>query len=217
MASPQRRVERRRVDLVQNTGGTGTDEQTSWNTRRRNGFREEAILSAAFDVLLEVGYDRLTMEAVAARAGASKATLYRHWDSKGPLVVDALARSVPSCEVPDTGSLAGDLRALGSQVEGFLGQRSVTAVGAVVTAVMRDPWFAAELRSAFVAPRVDAARDVWRRAAMRGDLRDDLDLDLVEHALGGIVLSHVLLMGHDLTVGLVARAIDRVIVPSASR
>jgi AcrR family transcriptional regulator len=168
-------------------------------------------------VLLAVGYDRLTMDAVAAKAGASKATLYRHWDSKGRLVIDALTKSMASCEVPDTGSLAGDLRALVSQAGGLLDQQSMTVIGTVVTAMVNDQWFAAELRRAVIDPRVNAARSIWERAAMRGELRDDLDLDLVEYALGGIVLSHVLLMGHELSAGFVARAIDRVIVPSASR
>lgn len=159
----------------------------------------------------------MTMDAVAAKAGASKATLYRHWDSKGRLVIDAFAQSMVSCEVPDTGSLAGDLRALVSQAGGLLDQQSMTVIGTVLTALVNDQWFAAELRRAVIDPRVDAARGIWERAAMRGDLRDDLDLDLIEHALGGIVLSHVLLMGRDLTADFVARAIDQVIVPAASR
>lgn len=186
-------------------------------TRGREGSRRAEILSAALDVLLAVGYDRLTMDAVAAKAGASKATLYRHWDSKGRLVIDAFAQSMASCEVPDTGSLAGDLRALVSQAGGLLDQQSMTVIGTVVTAMVNDQWFATELRRAVIDPRVDAARGIWERAAMRGELRDDLDLDLIEHVLGGIVLSHVLLMGRDLSAGFVARAIDRVIVPAASR
>lgn len=187
------------------------------STHGRQGSRKDEILSAALGVLLSVGFDRLTMDAVAAKAGASKATLYRHWDSKGRLVIDALAHSMASCEVPDTGSLAGDLRALGSQSGGLLDQQSMTVIGTVVTAMANDGRLAAELRSAVIDPRVRAARGIWERAAMRGELREDLDLDVVEHALGGIVLSQVLLMGRDLSPGFVARAIDRVIVPAASR
>src|SRR3954454_10191207 len=77
---------------------------------RVEGDRERQILDAALEVLAEVGYDRLTMDAVAQRAKASKATLYRRWNSKAKLVVEALARmKTTSEEVPDSGDLRTDL------------------------------------------------------------------------------------------------------------
>src|SRR3954452_17491342 len=76
---------------------------------RIEGVREQEILDAALEVLADVGYDRLTMDAVAQRAKASKATLYRRWNSKATLVVDALARTKPLPEAPDTGDLRSDL------------------------------------------------------------------------------------------------------------
>src|SRR3954451_7532673 len=76
---------------------------------RVEGDRERQILDAALEVLAEVGYDRLTMDAVAHRAKASKATLYRRWNSKATLVVEALARTKGVPVVPDTGDLRGDL------------------------------------------------------------------------------------------------------------
>ena len=76
---------------------------------RVEGDREQEILDAALEVLGEVGYDRLTMDAVAQRAKASKATLYRRWNSKATLVVDGLARQKPLPPVPDTGDLRSDL------------------------------------------------------------------------------------------------------------
>src|SRR5512147_2749500 len=76
---------------------------------RVEGDREQEILDAALEVLGEVGYDRLTMDAVAQRAKASKATLYRRWSSKARLVVEALARTKGVPEIPDTGDLRTDL------------------------------------------------------------------------------------------------------------
>src|ERR1700750_3348213 len=75
------------------------------------GAREEEILDAAVEELLEVGYHRLTMDGVAQRARASKATLYRRWSSKQSIVVDAVVRAkrVSTASSPDTGSLRGDL------------------------------------------------------------------------------------------------------------
>ena len=76
---------------------------------RVEGLREQEILDAALVVLADVGYDRLTMDAVAHRAKASKATLYRRWSSKATLVVEALARTKGTPPVPDTGDLRSDL------------------------------------------------------------------------------------------------------------
>ncbi|WP_235737098.1 helix-turn-helix domain-containing protein [Nocardioides alcanivorans] len=70
---------------------------------RIEGDRQREILAAALDVLVEVGYDRLTMDAVARAARASKATLYRRWTNKPTLVIDALlaVKDVPRCPTPD--------------------------------------------------------------------------------------------------------------------
>ena len=190
---------------------------SSRKLRRVEGFRRDEILNAALDVLLAVGYDCLTMDSVAAKAQTSKATLYRHWGSKGQLVIEAVTQSRTSVSVPDTGSLAGDLTALFTHAAGLLDPRSIAILGAVATALANDQRFSAELRSAFIAPRVDATRRIWTRAAVRGDLRDGLDLDVIEQVLGGIVMSQVLLMGNDVSVSFVARAIDQVIVPAATR
>src|SRR5690349_8415936 len=80
---------------------------------RVEGEREDEILDATVDLLMEVGYDRLTMDAVAREARASKATLYRRWETKASLVVEALARgkTAPHVEEHDTGSLREDLLA----------------------------------------------------------------------------------------------------------
>ena len=79
---------------------------------RIEGDRELEILEATLEVLADVGYDRLTMDAVATRAKASKATLYRRWTNKVSLVIDALQHSKGPTEIPDTGSLREDLRGL---------------------------------------------------------------------------------------------------------
>src|SRR5438309_3632378 len=82
-------------------------------TPRRGPDRREAICDAVFELLGEVGYDRMTMDAVATRARASKATIYRTWPDKPGLVAEALInRFGPTPQAPNTGSLRGDLMAL---------------------------------------------------------------------------------------------------------
>ena len=105
------------------------------------------ILDAALEVLAEVGYDRLTMDAVAQRAKASKATLYRRWNSKATLVVDALATQKATPPVPDTGDLRTDLLTAFCGMGGLTDHDTTATFGAVMTALSTDPEFAAEFRT----------------------------------------------------------------------
>ncbi|HEU4429507.1 MAG TPA: helix-turn-helix domain-containing protein, partial [Myxococcota bacterium] len=92
------------------TGGQG-DAGTPAAGRPRSGEAHRAILDATLELLQEVGFSALTMEGVASRAGVGKATIYRRWTSKLPLVVEAFGQ-LPAFEDVDTGTLAGDLKAM---------------------------------------------------------------------------------------------------------
>jgi len=182
---------------------------------RVEGDREQEILDAALEVLAEVGYDRLTMDAVAQRAKASKATLYRRWNSKAKLVVEALARMKTTAEEPpDTGDLRGDLVAAFCGMGGLTDHDTTATFGAVVTAVTTDPEFAAEFREQVVGPKSQMSRTVFERARDRGELRADLDLDLIVPALSGIVLRRVFVLGEQPDAALIERAIDQIILPA---
>lgn len=184
---------------------------------RVEGDREAAILEATLEVLVDVGYDRLTMDAVAARAKASKATLYRRWSTKLRLVMDALHTIKEPPTQIDTGSLRGDLQQLFCGMGGFVDTRAVTLFGSVITAVARDEEFAQTYRREFIGPRIEVSKQVWQRALERGELRDGLDLSLLEPALAGIVLHRVFVMGDQPTEDLVTRVIDQIILPAAIR
>ena len=184
---------------------------------RVEGDREQEILHAALDVLAEVGYDRLTMDAVAAAARASKATLYRRWSSKPALVSDAVCSQKGQPAVPDTGSLRDDLIATYCGMGGLNDPRSLAVLAAIVTAMTRDPEFAELYRRDFIGPKVAAARTVFRRARERGEVAADIDIDLLAPALPGIVLHRVFLLGEEATPDLVGRVIDQIILPAATR
>jgi AcrR family transcriptional regulator len=181
---------------------------------RIEGDREQEILDAALEVLAEVGYDRLTMDAVAQRAKASKATLYRRWNSKAKLVVESLARMKTTPEVPDTGDLRTDLITAFCGMGGLTDHDTTSTFGAVVTAVSTDPEFAAEFRRQVVGPKSQVSRRVFERARDRGELRADVDLDLVAPALAGIVLHRVFVLGEEPDAALIERAIDQIILPA---
>ncbi len=182
---------------------------------RVEGDREQEILDAALEVLGEVGYDRLTMDAVAQRAKASKATLYRRWTSKATLVVESLARMKTTPQVlPDTGDLRTDMIEAFCGLGGLTDHDTTSTFGAVVTAVSTDPEFAVEFRKQVVGPKSEVSRAIFERARDRGELRPDIDLDIVVPALAGIVLHRVFVLGEQPDAALIERVIDQIILPA---
>ncbi|WP_028645482.1 TetR/AcrR family transcriptional regulator [Nocardioides sp. URHA0020] len=191
---------------------------TPTNERPRiEGEREQEILEATLQVLADVGYDRLTMDAVAAKAKASKATLYRRWTNKVSLVIEALQHTKSARDLPDTGSLRGDLQQVFCGVGGLVDPTAVAMFASVLTAITRDADFAAAFRRDVIAPKIAVSRQLWERARDRGELRDDIDVDLLEPALAGIVLHRVFVMGEIPGPDLITRVIDQIILPAATR
>lgn len=183
---------------------------------RVEGEREQEILDAAIDILAELGYDRLTMDAVAGRAKASKATLYRRWNGKAQLVIDALTSAKDPMTVPDTGDLREDLLGAFCGMGGLTDQRQIAIFGSVVTAISRDAEFAEAFRRGVVGPKKAISTEIFRRAQERGEIRDDLDLELISSALPGIVLHHTFLLGGPPTTELIAKVVDQLILPAVT-
>jgi AcrR family transcriptional regulator len=183
---------------------------------RVEGAREDEILDATLHLLLEVGYDRLTMDAVARRSRASKATLYRRWDGKPSLVVDAMVRAkqAPSVEEHDTGTLRGDLVSTYCGAHGMGPNAATGVLGSVITALASDPEFAALFREAFIAPKIQVSKDIYRRAIERGEIRPDIDVDIIAPALAGILLHRSFVLGLVPDESAVERVIDHVILPA---
>ena len=190
---------------------------TETGTRPRvEGERELEIFEATLQVLDEVGYDLLTMDAVASRAKASKATLYRRWRGKPELVVAAIMSHKGESVVPDTGSLRGDLLEAYCGGDGGLNDPLAKSVlSAVVTAMGRDPEFAEVYRRDFIGPKVASSRAIYERARERGEVHPDVDLTVLAPALAGIVLHRAFLLGETVTPELVGRVLDEVILPAA--
>lgn len=183
---------------------------------RIEGDREQEILEATLDVLAEVGYDRLTMDAVSSAAKASKATLYRRWNGKVSLVIDALLSQKQPSEVPDTGTLRGDLIATYCGLGGFGDKRSVSTFTSVLTAMVRDEEFAEAYRRDVLGPKVAASAEIYGRALERGELGEGVDLALLAPALAGIVLHRFFVLGEEPSEERIARIIDQIIIPAAT-
>jgi AcrR family transcriptional regulator len=182
---------------------------------RVEGEREDEILDATVELLIELGYDRLTMDAVAREAHASKATLYRRWETKASLVVEALARAKasPHPVEHDTGHLRSDLIATFCGNEGMSGN-ATQVMGAVLTALRSDPEFAAEFREKFIAPKIALSNAIYERAQARGEIRKDIDVEIIAPALAGILMHRAFVMGIPPDDATIERVVDNVILPA---
>ena len=151
-----------------------------------------------FDQLAETGYARMSMDAVARRAGVGKAAVYRRWPSKEAMLIDlvgaAIRRNLP--EVADAGSLVGDVRGLlGVIVAQTADPRTRRIALDVLVETTRTPELVTALRDVVAQPRRDAAAAVLDRAIDRGELPADLDRELGLDVLIGPLAMRVLFDG----------------------
>jgi AcrR family transcriptional regulator len=161
------------------------------NPTRRNQRSRQAILTATADLLGEVGYSKLTVEAIAARAGAGKQTIYRWWPDKGAVVLDAylaLVGADQDLDFPDSGDLEADLRlVLGSTVDSLADPVFERRYRALLTAIQDDPALAATLLDRLLKPWLAATAQRLRTAQRAGQLRSDVDLEVAAELLYGPV------------------------------
>ncbi|MEV6905238.1 TetR/AcrR family transcriptional regulator [Amycolatopsis sp. NPDC051372] len=166
--------------------------------RPRSQEARQAILAAAAELLLAHGLSAVSMDAVAERAGASKATIYRWWPTKEALALDALYTdwAAASPHARDTGTLRGDLLSLLRPWARLASSRPYARViAALLAEAQNDPVFAAEYRHRVVEPRRDQAAAIFRRAIDRGEIPGDIKVDVALDLLYG-ALYHRLLHGH---------------------
>jgi len=183
---------------------------------RVEGDRETEILDAAVRVLADVGYDRLTMDTVASEARASKATLYRRWQNKAALVVDAVSRAkgIPPADMPSTGTLRGDLLASWCGRGGWSSTLPMSVMGGLMTALHNDEELGTAFREIFLGPRQALARRVFEEALDRGEIADGVDLDLVMSLLPAVCVHQEFVLNATLDDAFVERVIDTVVLPA---
>jgi AcrR family transcriptional regulator len=160
-------------------------------------------IETTLDLIAERGLRALTTDAVARRAGISKATIYRRWPSKEALVVDAVSSLVSEVAIPDTGSLREDVRALlRESVVLYAGSRPAKLIPDLVAEMARSPAVAEAVRTGFLAQRRDALRRVVVRARERGEVRHGIDDDLCIDLLVSVIQYRFLISGGPLTTQL---------------
>ena len=187
--------------------------------RKRDHSRDHEILDAALDVLAETGYDGMTIDMVAARAKAGKATLYRRWASKPELVLDAVAcmksKDLDLDKLPDTGTLRGDLVAMVKSPTLKEGEHKLKVMAGIVSMIARDPGLAEAAREALVEPRAAANRVFFQRAIARGEISADVDIEQLCMIGPSMIAYSVLMLGKPVNREFVIGVIDGITLPAA--
>lgn len=177
--------------------------------RPRSAEAHRAILVATIALIRDVGYDAVTIEGVAARAGVGKATLYRRWDSKELLVAEALAQLASAIPNPDTGSLRGDVLAVMHSTSAMYRDPATGALlSGLLAAVARSEPIAVAFRGGFVATRRAALRQVLERWRARGALRADVDVEVLMDMITGPLFYRFLLRGETVSEHVLKAMLD---------
>jgi AcrR family transcriptional regulator len=187
--------------------------QSPATRHRLDPAREAAILDAIRDLLAEVGYDRMSIDEVARRARASKATIYRRWSGKPDMVAAALhGLMVDHPPVPDTGSLRGDLIAA---MTGFCRayERKQPIVLSLLAAIRSDPSLGRLLHEHVLSAGVTESAAVLDRAVARGELSAAADVTTLVEVGKALLWHRLLLSGEPLDQPWVAHVVDDVLRP----
>jgi AcrR family transcriptional regulator len=171
--------------------------------RPRDMKAQKAILRATRQMLGKVGYTRLTVEGVAAKSGAGKATIYRWWPTKGDLVLEAAGADIEIGVVPDTGDTREDLRiAIEQLITTFSKRLAGIVIFAAISNLDDDPAMAATFRDKYVYPWRKSAGEAIRRGIDRGDLPADTDAQFLLDVIVGTVLQRTVVIRAPKTEGL---------------
>ena len=176
----------------------------------RTDDRTGTIMRATLDLAREAGYAKLSIEAVAARAGVGKHTIYRRWPSKGLLFLDSLvSQNEPMLDYPDTGDVVADLRRQIHAVVDLLGGPPWGPLyRALVGEAQHDPAVAAGLNERFIRPQAERTIARLKVAREQGQISSDFDLDLAMAVLSGPLYFRFLINQEPMTHGYVDRILQ---------
>ncbi|MCB5181598.1 TetR/AcrR family transcriptional regulator [Streptomyces antimicrobicus] len=178
--------------------------------------RQAELHEAVLDLLREVGYEALTMDAVAARTKSSKATLYRQWGSKPELVARALRCTQPvSLREIDTGSLRGDFEVMVEGSDDDQMAKDTALIRGLAHAVHASPELHKALRDLLVDPEITGLQTMLQRAVDRGEVAPDCPaLDFVPHMLIGAFIALPLIEDRPVDRAFLRQFIDAVVFPA---
>ncbi len=199
--------------MIENDNGNGSQQAAG---RPRSEEAHQAILDATLDLLVEVGFSALTVEGVASRAGVGKATIYRRWASKLPLVVEAFGQ-LPGFEEVDTGNVAEDLKQM---LRGYIQVFNSTPLASALPSLAGERAHNPELSELFdpvSRQRRQPLRHALERGVARGELPADLDLELAADLVVGPIAVSLFFKGGKLSPRMVGPIVDQALGGLRSR
>lgn len=186
--------------------------------RKRDHTRDDDLLDATLEVLAEVGYGGMTIDMVAARAGAGKATIYRRWPSKEQLILDAVTRmkskQVDLERLPDTGALRSDLLALFKPEPVEEGERKLNVMAGLASMLSAHQGLAEAVNAAIVEPWAAAHRALMQRAVERGEISVDADIETACQVIPSMAAYRALIQRKPFEKEFLVSLIDGVLLPA---
>lgn len=186
--------------------------------RKRDPSRDGVILEAAVHVLAEAGYVGMTMDMVATRAGAGKATLYRRWPSKTDLVLDAVTRmkrgQAALDQLPDTGTIRGDLLVLFEPQSAEEAEHRLSVMAGLASMLAHDPVFTEIGDAAIIEPWADASRVLIERGIERGEVAAAVDIETLSRLIPSMAISRALVQRKPADREFLVELIDGVLLPA---
>jgi AcrR family transcriptional regulator len=184
----------------------------------RGEARTQAILEATIELIAEVGFDRMTMDTVAARAKASKATIYRRWPDKTALTLEALERHSSAVHsVPDTGTLSGDLECYVREAVAAIQSIDGSLLIGLLAVAAHDPELATLLTKQFHDEQVPTLNELVDRARERNEINRDADASSITEVLPGTLIMHIIVLGQRGDESFIRRLVDQILVPVLTR
>jgi len=184
--------------------------------RRRSDKSHKAILQAALDLLEQEGYRAMTIEAIAARAGVGKQTIYRWWPSKAAVVLEAFTSNTAfQIPLPATGSLHADLEQFLAASLHSLTERTEPILRSLMSEALVDTEFGAQFRHIFIQARRDALGELLKRAVQRDELASDTDINFLLDLVYGAIWYRVLIQHATIDEAFARQLIDMIMRYSA--
>ncbi len=176
--------------------------------------RDAVISDAALALVGELGYDNVSMDAIAGRAHVSKATIYRQWDSKAALVAHAMTcREDHLPDLPDTGALRTDLLVGLTSMISHVCDEDLALMTGLITAMRSDPELARLIREHMVTSKREASRAFIERAIQRGQLPATVDREVLDEIAPAIIFSRLIITGEPVDEAFVIHMVDDILLP----
>ncbi|RBY95752.1 TetR family transcriptional regulator [Blastococcus sp. TF02-8] len=193
---------------------TTEEARPSRGGRPRDPSRDGVIRAAILQLLADVGYGALTMDAVAAEAGVGKATIYRRWRTKQDLVVDTISDlNRAEASSPDTGSLEGDLRELLHNLVGVVNGPTGAATLSLLSTVPRHPALAEAFHNGPLAVWQQSFVTVFENAEARGEVPASFRSSVAAEAISALLVQRWLLTGRTVDEAYADEVLDAVVMP----